>query len=139
MSGRRHPNYKKADHLPGYGTWIKEQRLARGWSQMTLASRLVPPVDQTTISSWEREDGAAILTKTHLDQLRWTFKAEAAPRFLAEVLTIDEVARLLRCSSSHVRRMIERGLPYLRVGDLIRFERSAIMDHCRAAARKEGS
>jgi excisionase family DNA binding protein len=44
-----------------------------------------------------------------------------------EVLTQAEVAELLRVERHHVKKLIEMGLPYVRVGSLRRFFRRAVL------------
>ncbi|MDX2199399.1 MAG: helix-turn-helix domain-containing protein [Phycisphaerae bacterium] len=53
-----------------------------------------------------------------------------ALRFEPLTLTIEELARELRCSPRHVRRMVERGeLPEpKRVGKLLRWPRAELVD-----------
>jgi excisionase family DNA binding protein len=44
-----------------------------------------------------------------------------------EVLTLVEVARLLRVERHHIAKLIERGLPYHRVGSRSRFLHHEVM------------
>lgn len=44
-----------------------------------------------------------------------------------EVLTLVEVARMLRVERHHIAKLIERGLPYRRVGSRFRFLHHEVM------------
>jgi excisionase family DNA binding protein len=52
-------------------------------------------------------------------------KRDAEPK---EVLTQAEVATLLRVERHHVKKLIESGLPYRRVGSMRRFLRRDVMN-----------
>lgn len=54
-----------------------------------------------------------------------------------EVLTLAEVARLLRVERHHIAKLIERGLPYRRVGRMRRFIRQDVMAWLRAQKETE--
>lgn len=49
-----------------------------------------------------------------------------------EVLTREEVARMLRVERHHVAKLIDRGLPYHRVGSRSRFIYHEVMDWLKA-------
>ncbi len=54
----------------------------------------------------------------------------------AELLTLEDVARYLRVSQRTVRRLVERrGLPHIRFGRVLRFERGDVFRWLQA--RKE--
>jgi excisionase family DNA binding protein len=54
-----------------------------------------------------------------------------------EVLTLLEVARLLRVERHHVAKLIERGLPYHRVGSRLRFLHHEVMAWLQAQKETE--
>lgn len=54
-----------------------------------------------------------------------------------EVLTLLEVARLLRVERHQVAKLIERGLPYSRVGRMRRFLRQEVMAWLQAQKETE--
>jgi excisionase family DNA binding protein len=49
-----------------------------------------------------------------------------------EVLTLSEVAMLLRVERHHVKKLIERGLPCVRVGSMRRFLRRDVLNWLQA-------
>ena len=59
---------------------------------------------------------------------------DAEPR---EVLTQSEVATLLRIERHHVKKLIEKGLPYRRVGSMRRFLRHDVMAWLRTQKEAE--
>jgi len=59
---------------------------------------------------------------------------DAEPR---EVLTLSEVATLLRVERHHIRKLIEKGLPYRYVGSMRRFLRHDVMAWLRTQKEAE--
>lgn len=51
------------------------------------------------------------------------------------ILTVDEVAALLRCTDRHVANLCKRGLPHFHVGRLLRFDREQVLAHLQNNAR----
>jgi excisionase family DNA binding protein len=48
------------------------------------------------------------------------------------LLTLEDLARTLRCSTRHIRRLRGEGLPVVMVGEAPRFERDAVLAWLRA-------
>jgi excisionase family DNA binding protein len=62
----------------------------------------------------------------HREVLREELAEIARPNGGA-LLTSDEAAQLCRCSTRHLRRLRDEGLPVILLGDSPRFEREAVL------------
>ena len=56
-------------------------------------------------------------------------ETEPRPNVCAELMSVDDVGDMLRCSSRHVYRMSDNGKmpPPVRLGALVRWSRAALM------------
>jgi len=48
-----------------------------------------------------------------------------------ELLTIEELAEVLKTTRQKVSELVEKGLPFLKVGDRKRFEKEAVFEWLR--------
>jgi excisionase family DNA binding protein len=65
-------------------------------------------------------------SQTHSDTPLPSLDPQYASKSESVLWTIDDVARYARCSIRHVTKLREEGLPYRKLGHLVRFSPEAV-------------